>query len=499
MQMPFAVPEDLIARAIRGVQSTAPRLLPADPGLQACVDNVEAAAKWISSVVNATFTPSREEVVAASKPGSGVRPVAIWDLPSRVLFRALTDKIAVALPPLERGAEQWKAFKWSPLKVDCRYIVTTDITSCYQYIDHALLAEELHVQGGDHQSVEAVVHLLAEIGSRSYGVPQQSWASDVLAEAFLDKIERALIRRGVQVTRYNDDFRFACASWSKAVEAIELFADIARQHGLAMNDQKTFTWKRATYEQSLVEMQEQRTAITDEVGFGAWTEADYEEAMSRLFTPTAVQNKGAAKLLHLWRTGARRTNHARRPSARQRALAELLPEALRTLTSPNDPGDEEIKDALQVLRYARHQTPQLAAYLASKPASAVLQEAFGDLLQRRAYLNSWQTWWMLTSLAGKPGFTTGRSGRVRSSWLQRAKDATSPAGIVGANAALAMSRLGEVDLEHLMRMYDRASATVRPTIVAAIARANPPTNIRRSIEQESRLHKLVWEREVQGG
>src|SRR5690348_12941836 len=104
--MAFAVPEDLIARAIRGVQTTAPRLLPADPGLQACADNVEAAAVWISSVVNADFTPSREEVVAASKPGSGLRPVAIWDLPSRVLFRALTDKIAVALPPLERGVEQ---------------------------------------------------------------------------------------------------------------------------------------------------------------------------------------------------------------------------------------------------------------------------------------------------------------------------------------------------------------------------------------------------------
>jgi RNA-directed DNA polymerase len=499
VQMPFAVPDDLIATAIRDVHSTAPRLLPADPGFQVCANNVEVATEWISSVVNAAFIPSREEVVATSKPASGVRPVALWDIPSRVLYRALTNKIAQALPPLDRSAELWNAFKRSPLATDCRYIVTTDIASCYQYIDHALLAEELHVRGGDHQSIEAVVRLLAEVGGRGYGLPQQSWSSDVLAEAILDKIERALIRRGVQVNRYNDDFRFACSSWSKAIEAIELFADTARQHGLAMNDQKTFAWKRGTYERSLDEMVEQREAITKEVEFGEWTEADYEQAMSRLFTPTAVQVKGAVKVLHLWAVGARRTTHLRQPSARRRALAELLPEALLTLANGDDPGGEEIKDALQVLRFSRHRTPQLAAYLAAETVSGVVTEPFGELLQRGAYLNNWQTWWMLTSVASNPGFKTGPGSRVRTGWLRAAQDAESPGGIVSANAALISSRLGEASLDDLMRMYDRASAIVRPTVVAAIARAKPPKNIRRSIERESLLHQLIWEREPKGG
>ncbi len=498
MRMPFTIPDDLIATAIHDVQSTAPRLLPVDPGLQACADNIEAATGWISSVVNTSFTPAREEVVATSKPGSGVRPVAIWDLPSRVLYRALTNKISQALPPLDRGAEQWTAFKRSPLEVDCRYIVTTDIASCYQYIDHALLAEELHVRGSDHQSIEAVIRLLAEVGDRSYGLPQQSWASDVLAEAILTKIERALIRRGIRVTRYNDDFRFACPSWSKAVEAIELFAEITRQHGLAMNDQKTLTWKPHTYERSLDELVEQRKAITDEVEFGLWTEADYDEVMDGLFTPTAVQIDAAVKVLHLWTAGARGSTYARQQSTRRRALAELLPEALRTLTNADDPGSEEIKDALQVLRYNRHRTPQLAAYLAPKPTSGTVTEAFGKLLQRGAYLNSWQTWWMLTSIAGKPGFTTGPGSRARTDWLRTTQNATSPAGIVTANAALAMSRLGEADLEHMMKTYDRVSGTVRPTLVAAIAHAKPPASVRRSIEQESRLHTLIWERELHG-
>jgi hypothetical protein len=496
--MSWAVPDDLIAKAIQETQSTAPRLLPADPGLRACADNIEAATGWISSVVNTAFTASREELVAASKPGSGVRPVAIWDVPSRVLYRALVNTVAEALLPLDRGADQWAAFKRSPLETVCRYVVATDIASCYQYIDHALLAEELHVRGCDHRSVDAVIRLLAEANGRSYGLPQQSWSSDVLAEVFLDKIERALIRQGLQVSRYNDDFRFACASWSKAVEAIELFADIARQHGLAINDQKTLTWKRRNYERSLDELERQRQAIADEAEFEVWADADYDDVMDGLYTPSGVQMEAASKILHLWRAGAGRTTIARQPSARRRALAELLPEALWTLTNDDEPVDGDVKDAMQILRYGRHRTPQLAAYLASKPDSRLVVETFGNIVQRGAYLSRWQTWWMLTSVAMKPGFTSGPRSRVRNDWLRGALNATLPGGIVAANAGLTMARLGEADLARLMTMYDRASATVRPTLVAAIARAKPPANIRRSIQEESRLHKLIWERELHG-
>ena len=84
-----------------------------------------------------------------------VRPVAVWDVPSRVLPSAREHPRPSACA-LDRGAEQWADFKRSPLETECRYVVATDITSCYQYIDHALLAEELHVRGCDPRSVDAL-------------------------------------------------------------------------------------------------------------------------------------------------------------------------------------------------------------------------------------------------------------------------------------------------------------------------------------------------------
>ena len=106
---------------------------------------------------------------------------------------------------------------------------------------------------GNHLTVEAICSLLLETGGITFGLPQQSRASDVLAEVVLDRLERALVRRGLQVARYNDDFRFACNSWSSVVRSIEVLSEEARLMGLTVNDMKTITWGHAKYEQQLDE------------------------------------------------------------------------------------------------------------------------------------------------------------------------------------------------------------------------------------------------------
>lgn len=121
-------------------------------------------------------------------------------------------RLAEILPKVNRGREQWRTFQRLPLKHDDRYVLTADITACYQHIDHGLLSEEILVRGGDQRTIDALAALLSTTSGRSYGLPQQSRASDVLAEAFLDRLERALVRRGLRASRHNDDFRFVCRS-----------------------------------------------------------------------------------------------------------------------------------------------------------------------------------------------------------------------------------------------------------------------------------------------
>jgi hypothetical protein len=53
-------------------------------------------------------------------------------------------------------------------------------------------------------------------------------------------VERGLVRRGLKVWRFNDDFRILCQSYQ------ETLASEARNVGLMINDHKTFTpgmWK----------------------------------------------------------------------------------------------------------------------------------------------------------------------------------------------------------------------------------------------------------------
>ena len=168
------------------------------PTLQARRDEVAACAL---GRIGGAFVPTPEEVVPVSKAGHGMRPVAVWDLPSRLAYRALADRLRPGLPPVDRGKAAYRVFLRAPLAGGPRYVVASDIIACYEQIDHALLSAELVAQTGDHAAVDAIAWLLRSAGGRAYGLPQQSPASDLLADAFLRRLERALVRRGLKVSR----------------------------------------------------------------------------------------------------------------------------------------------------------------------------------------------------------------------------------------------------------------------------------------------------------
>lgn len=133
-----------------------PRLLPSSAVSSALIGKRDDVAQLITG----RFVPARHEVIAVSKARHGVRPVAVWDLPSGLLYRILTQRIAPLLPVPERTRQAWKDFERSPLSSPTKYVVAADIASCYQLIDHELLAQELLVQTGDSETVNHVLTLL---------------------------------------------------------------------------------------------------------------------------------------------------------------------------------------------------------------------------------------------------------------------------------------------------------------------------------------------------
>jgi len=104
---------------------------------------------------------------------------------------------------------------------------------------------------GDGQRVDTLTTLLTAITGRRYGLPQQNHPSDVLAEAYIDVLERRLHRANARVWRYSDDFRIATDSWSDALATVDLLEREVRRIGLTLNDSKTVIRRGDTYEASL--------------------------------------------------------------------------------------------------------------------------------------------------------------------------------------------------------------------------------------------------------
>ena len=374
--------------------------------------------------------------------------------------------------------------------------MAADIASCYELIDHALLAQELLVQKGNHEVVNALTGLLRETSGRTYGLPQQCTASDVLAEVFLDKLERALLRRGMVVARYNDDLRLNCDSWSGVVRSIETVSDEVRQHGLILNDSKTLTWSRKAYEAHLDEADALRDEIAAEAeldlsSFDA-EEYDGEVGMPGQ-DPEEVELLTAIRILERWEDVAGQGRIPDEKRAEHRALLQLLPVAFTALGAvKNDTGDA-LDIAMQLLRYEQTMTPHVARYLLTRSDEAAVLSAFNQLLSQKAYLTGWQTWWMQQPLSRLAAFSRGRGGGLRAEWVRDAFTSAERSPVLRAQAAMTLARHGLTDTDELLRVYDRSSPVIRPVVVAAIAFLKPKPTIRRAVTGDSQLNRWVFD------
>lgn len=471
-----------------------PRLLPPSsvhPALQARRDDV---AEWAHSRLGGEFVPTPEDTVAVNKARHGVRPVAVWDLPSRLAYWAVTERLRPTLPPVDRSRTAWTAFQRAPLETPAKYVVSSDIAACYQFIDHALLSSELITQAGDAPTVGVITELLRETGGRTYGLPQQSPASDLLAETFLRRLERALVRKGLTVFRYNDDFRFACKSWSEVVRSIEVLAEEARAVGLTVNDLKTVTWSASKYADGLDRAKELREEIAAEAELDLTEyDADYGDVVVEPPDQEDVDILASVRVLERWDkvAGRGRTAQDRRPE--HRAVVELLPAALKTLEADPATDPAVLTVCMKILRYERTTTPAVASYLLTRGNEAAVLKAFDSLIKNDAYLNGWQTWWLQQPVAGLRGFAIGTGSVARRAWAEDALDAARHTPVLRAHAALTLARLGLLNAPALLALYDRTSAALRPVLAAAIALRKPGPDVADAVSGDSLLHKWTYE------
>ncbi len=467
-----------------------PRLLPPSVLAVQIRTNREQVAEWVYNHINSGITPAREETVSVSKDGHGIRPVSVWDLPTRLTYNCLVERLSPKLSRPSRTATDWRAFQKSPLEQLGTYIVGADIAACYQYIDHSLLAQELLAKTGDGAAVSAIVDLLHEVTGKRYGLPQQSGSSDILAEAFLNRLERACVRSGVRLSRYNDDFRINCDSWSDVIRSIEKLTDEARNLGLILNDAKLRTWGRATYQESLESSDNLRNEIAEEAELEL-TEFEFEYGGDvTVIEPDSddIQLLTAIRILDKWQAlaGDGRVVEEDRPT--YQAVLNLLPIALAALSAVPVDAPGAISICMQLLRYEQTMTPRVCDFLSTRANKATLLDEFDSLISAGAYLTGWQAWWLQQPLAAIATLNDAPIG-PRAAWLSDLFTTGESSPIIRANIALTMARHGLVTVEELLPIYDRSSPIVRPIIVAAIGSLNPAAQLRSAVIGDGGLNQ----------
>lgn len=452
-----AVKKLKLNQAILAEAESKRNLLPDEPGWDRVASHAAELADFAANRLRAGYLGAPQAEVAARKPGHGVRPVPFWGVMERIYYRALTDAALAGREKVDRSPEAYLKFVRAPiayanelqkhdrgkanalfffLESRIKYVVKSDVTAFYQFVDHGVLAEELLMIGADFELIETLLDLLSEVQGRSYGLPQLLDPSDELSEVYIDRVERALLRQGLAVWRFNDDFRIACETYSDALTAIEALDRAARNVGLVISEQKTVTVGFINY---MFDVISQKRSDVDETISPDEVEdvvGDYTDDFGEEDADAALEVIERAKSEAPGDTGI---------DLRSIRLDDvrLLRRAINGLAKAHDP--RGISAIFRLVVFTPSLMPTLMRYLtavadgAPADAAAVVDDLIKDASQ-----NDWQKLWVIDAMRSL-NLLTSSAGDARAEWV-RSTHAETRNPPLRAFATRALAAAGRLDV-----------------------------------------------------
>ena len=134
--------------------------------------------------------------------------------------------------------EAWRGRKW---------VVETDIASCFEAIPHDRLMQTVEERICDRQILKLLRAFLAAgvmdagiVHRADTGTPQGGVVSPLLCNVYLNRLDRVWKTRGVgQLVRYADDLVVMCATRQQAEDALGLLIELLAELGLEPKASKT--------------------------------------------------------------------------------------------------------------------------------------------------------------------------------------------------------------------------------------------------------------------
>jgi len=126
------------------------------------------------------------------------------------------------------------------------HLVDADIKSYFETIPHRQLMERIEEKISDGRVLDLIEACLTQEivdgdqrSSPTEGTPQGGVISPLLANIYLDPLDKLMAREGYQMVRYADDFVVMCETAQEAREALEVIEKWMAEAGLDLHPDKT--------------------------------------------------------------------------------------------------------------------------------------------------------------------------------------------------------------------------------------------------------------------
>ncbi|MGH7038202.1 MAG: reverse transcriptase domain-containing protein [Stellaceae bacterium] len=195
------------------------------------------------------YRPGPLRRVAIKKPDGGTRELAIPCVRDRVVQTALMllldRRFDAAMAGASfgyragRGVDGALARVEDSLRVGGGWVVDLDLAKFFDSVPHDALIAGL-LAGGVEPRIGRLVRLwLDGFSATGRGLPQGAPVSPILANLYLDSLDRRLAQGDHRLVRYADDLVLICPTQRAAGQALRRIRRALRRRGLAVNESKT--------------------------------------------------------------------------------------------------------------------------------------------------------------------------------------------------------------------------------------------------------------------